>query len=69
MSPRWIDDGQESFPAVDRARLERLRPPAALPERKRRELCELHGIALWQCMLRGPREQFECQWGAAPPTP
>ncbi|MGW4559062.1 hypothetical protein ACWEOV_36285 [Streptomyces sp. NPDC004365] len=26
-----------------------------------RELCELHGIALWQCMLPGPREQFECQ--------
>ncbi|WP_438306579.1 hypothetical protein ACSHXN_43890 (plasmid) [Streptomyces sp. HUAS TT11] len=65
LSPRWIGDGQESFPAVDRARLERPRPALkALSERRRRELCELHGIALWRCMLCGPREQFECQWGA-----
>lgn len=57
-------DGEESFPAADLARLERPRPALeALPERKRRELCELHGIALWRCLLCGPREQFECQWG------
>lgn len=64
LSPRWIRDGEESFPASDPARLERPHPALeALPERKRRELCELHGIALWRCLLCGPREAFECHWG------
>ncbi|MFF4733786.1 hypothetical protein ACFY3M_53205 [Streptomyces mirabilis] len=55
---------EASFPAADLARLERPRPALeALPERKLRELCELHGITLWRCPLCGPREQFECQRG------
>ncbi|MGW2563431.1 hypothetical protein ACWCXB_30250 [Streptomyces sp. NPDC001514] len=64
LSPRWVRDGEESFPTAEPARLERPRPAlAALPQRQRRELCELHGIALWRCLLCGPREDFECQWG------
>ncbi|MFF8674209.1 hypothetical protein [Streptomyces sp. NPDC015242] len=65
LSPRWIRDGQESFPAAELSRLERPRPARqALPPRERYAPCELHGITLWRCMLCGPRENFECQWGA-----
>ncbi|MET7693845.1 hypothetical protein ABZT06_38770 [Streptomyces sp. NPDC005483] len=61
---RWIRDGDESFPAADPAHLERPRPALELlPARKRYELCELHGITLWRCLICGPRERFECQWG------
>ncbi|MGW2492389.1 hypothetical protein ACWCV9_34995 [Streptomyces sp. NPDC001606] len=64
LSPRWVRDGDESFPAAEPARLERPRPALELrPQRKRWELCELHGIALGRCLLCGPREDFECQWG------
>ncbi|MFF8932256.1 hypothetical protein ACF1AO_33890 [Streptomyces longwoodensis] len=64
LSPRWIRDGDESFPAADRVRLERPRPVRELlPARTRYEPCELHGITLWRCLLCGPREDFECQWG------
>ncbi|MFJ8364510.1 hypothetical protein [Streptomyces sp. NPDC093984] len=64
LSPRWVRDGDESFPAAEPARLERPRPALELlPHRKRWELCELHGIALGRCLLCGPREAFECQWG------
>ncbi|MGW5136798.1 hypothetical protein [Streptomyces sp. NPDC004135] len=65
LSPRWIRDGQESFPAAELSRLERPRPARqALPRRERYAPCELHGITLWRCMLCAPRENFECQWGA-----
>ncbi|MFF2165415.1 hypothetical protein ACFVWP_32615 [Streptomyces sp. NPDC058175] len=64
LSPRWIRDGDESFPAADIARLERRRPALELlPARKRYEPCELHGITLWRRLICGPRERFECQWG------
>ncbi|MGX4695125.1 hypothetical protein [Streptomyces sp. JNUCC 63] len=64
LSPRWIRDGEESFPAADLARLQRPRPALeTLPERKRWEPCELHGITLGRCLICGPRERFECQWG------
>ncbi|MGY1583939.1 hypothetical protein [Streptomyces sp. MN13] len=64
LSPRWVRDGDEAFPAAEPARLERPRPALELlPQRRRRELCELHGITLWRCLLCGPREDFECQWG------
>lgn len=64
LSPRWVRDGYESFPAAEPARLERPRPALELlPQRKRWELCELHGIAHGRCLLCGPREDFECQWG------
>ncbi|GAA2917544.1 hypothetical protein GCM10010478_16730 [Streptomyces erythrogriseus] len=45
LSPRWVRDGDESFPATEPDRLERPRP------------------ALGRCLLCGPREDFECQWG------
>jgi hypothetical protein len=46
------------------ARLERPRPALEpLSARKRLERRELHGITLWRCLLCGPRERFECQWG------
>ncbi|WP_217236424.1 hypothetical protein [Streptomyces sp. AC555_RSS877] len=64
LSPRWIRGGDESFPAADVAHLERPRPALELlPSRKRYEPCELHGITLWRCLICGPREHFECQWG------
>ncbi|MFE6098292.1 hypothetical protein ACFQ7M_41060 [Streptomyces massasporeus] len=64
LSPRWIRDGDESFPAADVDRLERPRPALELlPVRTRYEACELHGITLWRCLICGPRERFECQWG------
>lgn len=64
LSPRWLRDGNESFPAADLACLERRRPVLELMhQHKRRELCELHGIALGGCLVCGPRERFECQWG------
>ncbi|MGW2651685.1 hypothetical protein ACWC2T_44170 [Streptomyces sp. NPDC001393] len=64
LSPRWVRDGEESFPAAEPARLERPRPALELlSRRRRREPCELHRIALWRCLLCGPREDFECQWG------
>ncbi|WP_234439957.1 hypothetical protein [Streptomyces bicolor] len=47
LAPRWIRDGDESFPAADLARLERPCPALELlPARERYEPCELHGIAL-----------------------
>ncbi|MEV5358176.1 hypothetical protein [Streptomyces sp. NPDC052693] len=65
LSPRWIRDGQESFPAAELNRLERPRPAReALPRRERYTPCELHNITLWRCMLCAPRERFECKWGA-----
>ncbi|MBB5109310.1 hypothetical protein [Streptomyces spectabilis] len=61
---RWVRDGDESFPAADRACLERPRPARdALPKHERGRPCELHGITLWRCLLCGPREDFECGWG------
>ncbi|MGW4102017.1 hypothetical protein [Streptomyces sp. NPDC004976] len=64
LSPHWVRDGEESLPATDLSRLERPRPALeALPQRERYQPCELHGITLWRCLLCGPREQFECQWG------
>ncbi|CAL9328028.1 hypothetical protein [Streptomyces griseoflavus] len=64
LSPRQVRDGEVSFPAADFRRLERPRPALeALPQRERYQPCELHGIALWRCLLCGPRERFECQWG------
>ncbi|WP_327591453.1 hypothetical protein [Streptomyces chartreusis] len=64
LAPRWVRDGDESFPAASVARLERPRPALELlSQRKRHTPCELHGVTLWRCMLCGPREEFECQWG------
>ncbi|MGW5657192.1 hypothetical protein [Streptomyces humi] len=64
LSPRQVQDGAESFPAADVAALERRRPRLELLSwRQRMEPCELHGIALGQCLPCGPREDFECQWG------
>ncbi|MGW4951470.1 hypothetical protein [Streptomyces parvulus] len=64
LAPRWVGDGDESFPAAETARLERPRPALELlPARKRYKPCELHGISLWRCLICGPRERFECQWG------
>ncbi|MFD0067415.1 hypothetical protein [Streptomyces sp. NPDC056690] len=64
LSPRWMRDGDESFPTAESARLERPRTARALlPERVRYAPCELHGVTLWRCQLCGPREDFECQWG------
>ncbi|MFD4588312.1 hypothetical protein [Streptomyces sp. NPDC058434] len=65
LSPRWVRGRDVSFPAADLARLERPRPARdLLPERARYQPCELHGITLWRCLLCGPRELFECDWGA-----
>lgn len=64
LAPRWIGDGDKSFPSADVARLQRPRPALELlSARKRYEPCELHGITLWRCQICGPRERFECQWG------
>jgi len=64
LSPRWVPDGDESFPVADLARLERPRPALELlPARQRYQPCEMHGITLWRCLICGPRERFECQWG------
>jgi hypothetical protein len=64
LAPHRVRDGDESFPAADLARLERPRPALELlPKRQRYQPCELHGIALWRCLICGPRERFECQWG------
>ncbi|MEU6511042.1 hypothetical protein [Streptomyces sp. NPDC046942] len=64
LSPRWIRDGDESFPAADLACLQRPRPALeALRQHERHQPCELHGITMWRCLICGPRERFECQWG------
>ncbi|MDQ0994812.1 hypothetical protein [Streptomyces sp. V3I7] len=61
---RVIRDDSGEFAAADLRLLERHRPALELvPHRQRYRPCEFHGVAFVRCMLCGPRERFECQWG------
>jgi hypothetical protein len=64
MSSQWAQEGSEPSPAGDFFALQRNHPQLErLPRREQLIPCAAHGIALEQCLLCGPREDFQCQWG------
>ncbi|MFD3923050.1 hypothetical protein [Streptomyces sp. NPDC058595] len=64
LSATWRTYEGGRYPTAPLSELERDRLAlGGLPERKRYAPCDLHGITLWACLLCGPRESWECQWG------
>lgn len=61
---RWVDDEREIIPTAPAAELTRYRERLmAMPPHKRHQLCELHGLATGWCLICGPGEAWECDWG------